>query len=162
YQAPPYVSPDTHQWVISNSTVVPTPDGQKHAIFHFEVTIESFRRAAAAQRTAHLLVVDRTTGRIVIDSAMPQRQGKPPGGPGTPALTSLVRTLGSGTVGSLGGRKAAVVSVRVDRGNANRWTVVAVAPHGIGYGLSVVGVAPLVLLLVALLLFAAVPVLLVV
>jgi len=162
YQAPPYVSPDTHQWVISNSTVVPTPDGRKHAIFHFEVSIESFRRAAATQRTAHLLVIDRRSGRIVIDSAMPQRQGKPLGRPGTPELMRLVRTLGSGAVGSVGGHDAAVESVRVTRGNANRWTVVAVAPQVVGYGLSVVGIAPLVLLLVALALLVAAPVVLVV
>src|SRR4051812_27244819 len=29
YQAKPYVSPDTDEWVISNSTLVPMPDGSK-------------------------------------------------------------------------------------------------------------------------------------
>src|SRR5436190_14295310 len=48
YQAAPYVSPDTHDWVISNSTPLPTADGSRPAIVHFEVTIESFRRQAAS------------------------------------------------------------------------------------------------------------------
>jgi methyl-accepting chemotaxis protein len=149
YQAAPYVSPDTHEWVISNSTVVPSPDGRKHAFFHFEVRIESFRRAAGASRTAHLFVVDRTSGRIVIDAAVPQAKGKPLGRPADSALTRLVRSSGSGEVGTAHGRLAAVQAIPVSRGNANRWSVVAVAPHAVGYGLSVVGVAPLVLLIVA-------------
>jgi hypothetical protein len=41
YQATPYISPDTKEWVISNSTLLPTPDGSKQAIVHFEITIES-------------------------------------------------------------------------------------------------------------------------
>jgi methyl-accepting chemotaxis protein len=150
YQAPPYVSPDTHEWVISNSTVVPSPDGQKHVFFHFEVSIESFRRVAAASRSAHLLVVDRTTGRIVIDAAVPQVKGKPLGRPADPALTHLAQSLASGAVGTAHGRPAAVQSIPVTEGNANRWSVVAVAPSAVGYGLSVIGVAPLVLLIVAL------------
>src|SRR5206468_4082707 len=46
YQSAPYVSPDTDEWVIGNSTTV----AGKHvppAIVHFEVTLESFRRTAA-------------------------------------------------------------------------------------------------------------------
>jgi len=39
YQARPYVSPDTKEWVISNSTPLDTPDGSKPAILHFEVTV---------------------------------------------------------------------------------------------------------------------------
>ena len=50
YQAKPYVSPDTDEWVISNSTLVPMPDGSKPGIVHFEVTLDSFRREAT--RTA--------------------------------------------------------------------------------------------------------------
>src|SRR5918998_3049987 len=46
HQARPYVSPDTDEWVISNSTLIPSADGVKRAIVHFEVTVESFRRAA--------------------------------------------------------------------------------------------------------------------
>jgi hypothetical protein len=44
YQARPSVSPDTTEWVISSSTLLPTLDRSKQAIVHFEITIESFRR----------------------------------------------------------------------------------------------------------------------
>jgi len=90
YQAPPYVSPDTGEWVISNSTVVPSPDGHSRAFFHFEVGIESFRRAAAESHTARLLVLAPGSGRIVIDAAVPQRKGKPLGRKASPSLTRLV------------------------------------------------------------------------
>src|SRR5205085_3655596 len=74
YQARPYISPDTHEWVVSNSTRVPGASGR--AIVHFEVTVESFRRAAAAQAGSdHVDVVDTRTGRVIIDSAAPQRLG---------------------------------------------------------------------------------------
>jgi hypothetical protein len=48
YQARPYVSPDTREWVISNSTLMPSADGSKQATVHFEVTIASFRKVAAS------------------------------------------------------------------------------------------------------------------
>jgi hypothetical protein len=44
YQATPYVSPDTGEWVISNSTRIPRL-ARGNAILHFEVTVESMRRA---------------------------------------------------------------------------------------------------------------------
>ena len=68
YQAPPYVSPDTGEWVISNSTVVPSPDGHSRAFFHFEVGIESFRRAAAESHTAHLLVRTLAESATALDN----------------------------------------------------------------------------------------------
>ena len=43
YQARPYVSPDTHEWVVANATPVATGTGSPRAIVHFEVTMESFR-----------------------------------------------------------------------------------------------------------------------
>src|ERR671931_1897913 len=41
YQARPYISPDTHDWVISNSTPVPMGNSSKPAIVHFEISVES-------------------------------------------------------------------------------------------------------------------------
>src|SRR5436189_1924979 len=44
YQAPPYVSPDTKQWVVSVATpITSSGGGGKRAIVHFEVTVDSFR-----------------------------------------------------------------------------------------------------------------------
>src|SRR5215212_9776445 len=76
YQARPYVSPDTNEWVISNSTLMPTADGSKPAIVHFEVTIESFRKVAASLTSRFdIVVVDARTGQIVVDSRQPQHIG---------------------------------------------------------------------------------------
>jgi hypothetical protein len=140
YQAPPYVSPDTGEWVISNSTVAPTPDGQKHAFFHFEVTIESFRRAAAASHSARLLVIDRRSGRIVIDAAEPQLKGKPLGHAATPDLRRLVDA--GAAKAALGGHRVAFVGVEAADGNANDWVVAAVARRTLGWGPGTVGWAP--------------------
>ena len=48
HQTRPYVSPDTKEWVVANATLIPQADGQKRAFVHFEVTVESFRRAMGA------------------------------------------------------------------------------------------------------------------
>ena len=45
HQTRPYVSPDTKEWVIANASLIPQADGRKRAFVHFEVTVESFRRA---------------------------------------------------------------------------------------------------------------------
>jgi diguanylate cyclase (GGDEF)-like protein len=65
YQARPYESPDTREWVISNSTLLPAADGSKRAIVHFEVTIESFRKVAASLGGQFdISVVDVGSGRV--------------------------------------------------------------------------------------------------
>lgn len=63
HQARPYVSPDTKEWVIANVTRAPGVR-RARAIVHFEVTMESFRRAAAVQtQRFRMTVVDRRTAR---------------------------------------------------------------------------------------------------
>ena len=78
YQAQPYVSPDTKEWVISNSTPLDTPDHSEPAILHFEVTVESFRAAARAGQF-DVDVVDARTGQVIFDSRYPQLPGTPLG-----------------------------------------------------------------------------------
>ncbi len=76
HQARPYVSPDTKEWVIANATPTPSIDGVKRSIVHFEVTIESFRRAAAAGDDDYeLRVVDASSGRVIVAGDHPQRIG---------------------------------------------------------------------------------------
>src|SRR3954452_4596479 len=75
HQTQPYVSPDTKEWVVANATLIPQADGRKRAFVHFEVTIESFRRAMGATQSAELRVVDANTGRVIIDAQRPQRVG---------------------------------------------------------------------------------------
>ena len=73
----PYVSPDTKNWVISNSSPLPHVHGRSPAFVHFEISIESFRRqAAAASDAARLQVVDTHSGQVIFDAADPQRAGE--------------------------------------------------------------------------------------
>src|SRR3954466_6403914 len=80
HQTQPYISPDTNEWVVANATRIPQPKGRKGAIVHFEVTVESFRRAMGRSERSELRVVDGRTGRVVIDAQHPQRVGSALGG----------------------------------------------------------------------------------
>ena len=128
HQARPYLSPDTREWVISNSTPVPLPGRAPRAIAHFEVTIESFRRAAAAvNKRAVTRIVDPQTRRVVLDSRFPQRPGTALGQPADPALLDAISKAavgGEGTLATVGGRRTAIRALPRSAGNANRWFVV--------------------------------------
>lgn len=124
YQAAPYLSPDMFEWVISNSTVVPMPGDSARAIVHFEVTIESLRRALAKERGHHLVVVDRGSGLIVVDSRRPQI-GKRPLGHTDRRFFPIARvTAGEGLV-THGGLRMSYLRVPHSGTNANDWVVVA-------------------------------------
>src|SRR4051812_24818695 len=137
YQARPYVSPDTKEWVISNSTPLDTADRAKPAILHFEVTIESFRAAAARTGQFDVSVVDRTTGEIVFDSRQRQAVDAPLGRPGDTRFTGLARMVTASGRLMIGDRPAAYQQLDRTPGNANDWIVVAVAPisTGVLYGI---------------------------
>ncbi|MDT5038605.1 MAG: hypothetical protein QOE03_3790 [Micromonosporaceae bacterium] len=129
YQAKPYVSPDTGEWVISNSTVVPATDGVKRAIVHFEVTLESFRREADTRSSGPVLVVDADTGAVIFDTTSPQRVGAPLGDPGDRRFSRLApRWTQAGQV-TIANRLGAYRRVGDTPGNANHWYAVALAPH---------------------------------
>jgi len=153
YQARPYVSPDTKDWVISNSTPLDTPDGSKPAILHFEVTVESFRAAAARAAQYPITVVDATDGRVIFDSRTPKRPGDPAGRPGDPRFSSLIGMGGQGRT-VVDGRPAAYQRLTAESGNANSWIVVAVSPDPVGVlfgvGSTSVGVVVAALLLLML------------
>src|SRR3954451_14206683 len=125
YQAKPYVSPDTDEWVISNSTLVPMPDGSKPGIVHFEVTLDSFRREAIARSDRTVLVVDADTGQVVIDSTRPQQIGAPLGDPTDNRFRAVVHGWGSTGQLNLDGRQAAYQRIAANPGNANHWFVVS-------------------------------------
>lgn len=43
YRSPvPYVSPDTHRWVVANATPLVLPNGEKVGVFHFEIPLAWF------------------------------------------------------------------------------------------------------------------------
>jgi diguanylate cyclase (GGDEF)-like protein len=129
YQAKPYVSPDTNEWVIANSTIVPSRDGVKHAMVHFEVTLDSFRREADARSSGPVLVVDADTGAIVFDTATPQRVGAPLGDPGDRRFASLPNRWKAAGQLQIGDRLGAYQRVTDTPGNANHWYTVALAAH---------------------------------
>ncbi|MEO6712877.1 MAG: HD domain-containing phosphohydrolase [Mycobacteriales bacterium] len=157
HQAAPYVSPDTNEWVVSNSTKLPATGNESKAIVHFEITVESFREAAATS-SLPILIVDSATGGVVVDSRYPQEIGSVDGKPAAPlgrpddrrfmGLRAKDTTAGRLTVGS---RPASYQRLPRTPGNANDWFVVAVMPIAVGplYGVGTwpIGIAVLALLL---------------
>ncbi len=150
HQTKPYVSPDTKEWVVANATLVPQPDRRKRAIVHFEVTIESFRRALGADPSAELRVVDAQTGRVVIDAQRPQRVGARLGVSDDRRFAGLAQSAGRSGATEVAGRRSAYRRIRSTAGNANDWLVVATAKAPTSSWISGIGPAPLAMLAVAL------------
>jgi diguanylate cyclase (GGDEF)-like protein len=142
HQTAPYVSPDTKEWVVANATLIPQPDGRKRAIVHFEVTVESFRRAMGSTRDSHLRVVDAQTGRVVIDARSPQPVGAPLGVPRDRRFAKVALAAGDAGVTEVAGRKVAYRRIHTNAGNANDWLVLASANAPIGGSITGMGPAP--------------------
>ena len=128
YQMRPYVSPDTHEWVISNSTVL-----KNHLGFvHFEITVESFRAQAALLTRAtdeRIAVVDGKTGHVIFASDRPQRIGAALGAPHDARFARIVRGGAvQGMTDVAGGMRGSYKRLDVTASNTNDWYVVAYAP----------------------------------
>jgi diguanylate cyclase (GGDEF)-like protein len=150
YQAAPYVSPDTGEWVISNSTLVPSSG--RRAIVHFEVTVESFRQQAARlSEDADVAVVDSMTGQVVLDSNLPQARGVPLGRGRDPGYLPVLQAHNRAGLTELDGATAAYQRLPSALGNANRWVVVAMPSDPLSV-IDSVGLAPFGMLLAALIL----------
>jgi diguanylate cyclase (GGDEF)-like protein len=160
HQTRPYVSPDTKEWVVANATLIPQADGHKRAFVHFEVTVESFRRAMGASKPSkasnayEIRVIDGRSGKVVIDSTRPQRVGAALGVPRDARFAQLATTRRSGGVTEVAGHRAAYRRIASSVGNANDWIVVASAKAPAGSFLSGLGPVPLAMLAVALLIIA--------
>jgi diguanylate cyclase (GGDEF)-like protein len=154
HQTRPYISPDTNQWVVANSTLIPHPKGDGDAIVHFEVTIESFRRAMGHSKRSELRVVDGRTGRVVIDAAHPQRVGAALGATADRRFVRLARTAGGSGVVEVVGRRSAYRRIKASRGNVNDWILVSTAKAPTGSVLAAMGLIPLAMLGVGLILIA--------
>jgi diguanylate cyclase (GGDEF)-like protein len=158
YQARPYESPDTKEWVISNSTLMPTSDGSGRAIVHFEVTIESFRKVAASLANRFdIVVVDARTSQVVLDSRRPQRIGAPLGNPDDHRYQPVTRGHAPNGSSTVADRPVAYQRLQRQPHNANDWYVIAAARTPVGplYGVSGWSIA-LVVVALALLVFAAI------
>ena len=132
YQVPPYISPDSHQWVIAAATPVPVR-GFERGILHFEVPIEALREVARQEAAGlHVSVVDARTGSVVFDTSRRQRIGAPLGRPGSPRVsTAGIAGRDRGMVEAYG-KRVAFQRVAHVTGSANKWYVVVDAtPPGV-------------------------------
>ena len=157
YQAAPYVSPDTHHWVISNSTWIRQPNGRP-LIVHFEVALASFQQyLTTSSASRHVAVVDRTTGRTVLkdDAGLPDTVGGEfPQFPGAAAL----RSGGSRpTTIEVKDQALAVGGIARTAGNANNWVIVegstgraSFVPPWVGGAATAAGICLIVLFLIIL------------
>jgi diguanylate cyclase (GGDEF)-like protein len=144
FQAKPYVSPDTHEWVISNSTPVPGTGYPAAAIVHFEITLASFQRTAATiAKQDEVMIVDAKTGKVIVDSRVSARGAAPLGRRGDRRFVKLVaQARPTGTM-TIGGHRGAFRRLRQTSHNANDWYVVAIDPRRAGTLLEGAGWAPL-------------------
>ncbi len=158
YQARPYLSPDTSEWVISNSAPIPTRFGEPPAIIHFEVTIESFRRQAAdTSDRFDIAVIEATSGQVIADSRYPQRAGDDAalGRPADRRFSRFFSAAGQASshgTATVGGLPSAFRALDARRHNANRWIVVATARGSGSSWVGELGLAETAMILLALLL----------
>ena len=148
HQAAPYVSPDTHEWVVSNSTVLPVAGTP--AILHFEVALDSFRTALSNAGKDQTVVVDATTGDIVLDAHHRLVAGGPLGDPDDRPYPELAHVGQDRGLVSVGRERLAFQRVATTPGNANDWLVVAKVPIGDATLLSSIGWGPGLVLLAGL------------
>jgi diguanylate cyclase (GGDEF)-like protein len=156
FQSEPYVSPDTHDWVVGNATPIPLgPQRRSVAIVHYELSVESFRAQLRSDDGDYgLHLVDARTGRVVVDGSRPQKIGAPLGVPSDRRFAGLARRSGARGVTMLDGHLAAYRHLAAGEGNANDWILVAVASDRAAGLFGDLGVASLALLAVALVLMA--------
>ncbi|MCW2571680.1 MAG: Diguanylate cyclase protein [Frankiales bacterium] len=155
YQAPPYVSPDTDRWVMSNSTWLRRPDGSK-VIVHFELTLASFQQYfAAASDDSHAALVDAETGQLLLTT-----DARPATGHAALRTTSWSRQLaadrGATTGVRVGGHATTVERVDRSAGGAGDWFVLrwssqraAFLPPWVGAAGAVLGLLLVALALVS-------------
>ncbi|HKN93853.1 MAG TPA: methyl-accepting chemotaxis protein [Thermoleophilaceae bacterium] len=129
YQAKPYVSPDTNDWVVSNSTPLASPRGA--ALVHFEVSVDGFRQEAARNRSVDIMAVDARTGYVVFNSRLPQKPGGKLGQPKDHRFVALVRQGKASGTTTVGGKLAAFTHLPRTPHNANDWYIIAMQRAGV-------------------------------
>jgi methyl-accepting chemotaxis protein len=70
WQNPPYLSVDSHRWVISNSTPIMV-NGRKAALLHFEANLDAVRTriAEGLDRSLRARVIDTRTHTVIADTS---------------------------------------------------------------------------------------------
>ncbi len=125
YLSSPYQSPDTGDWVLSQSTPIADATGEVRGLVHFELTIESLR----TQVTGHpghseVIVVNADSGRVVMDSALPQAAGAPLGRQADHRFDALVAAGRAQGVMSLGRERIAFRRLSTGPNEGNAWYIV--------------------------------------
>ena len=138
----PYVSPDTHTWVLASSTWVPGPTGRR-VVLQLELALAGFQGQLDAAADAQVAVVDDAAGRVVLRGGTAQPATSRPAGPAGSSGLGVARpaTLSDATwdpettpqqawsafPAADWGDRPPVSSRSVDRGvgNENHWSVVA-------------------------------------
>ncbi|HEY0000622.1 MAG TPA: EAL domain-containing protein, partial [Actinoplanes sp.] len=144
YQAKMYKSPDTHNEVISNSTVITA--GGHTGIVHYEIALDTFRMTDSGNGVA-ASIVDADTGHTILDS---RTQGIAGATTDQSWATMIQRGLAA-EVTTVQDRRVAYRRLPVTDGNANNWYVAVSAPQfGLGWTRGL-GVKSLALLAAALL-----------
>jgi diguanylate cyclase (GGDEF)-like protein len=144
YQAAPYLSPDAHRWVISNSTMLPFAG--EPALLHFEVTLDSFRETLQQVSNGQAFLVDAKTGTIMLDV---QQAATVDGGlvvPGKSPYGQLANTAKTSGVLTIDGQRTAFHRVAAAAGNENDWLVIASMPAGEAAWFDGVGLTPIMML----------------
>ncbi len=127
YQAAAYISPDTNELVISNSTALPgLPDGQK-AIVHFEVSMTTFADISS-DPSITFLIVDATTGTTLADSSRSATTDAAAPADENRDFAELVRSGRAGGVATVGNLRVAFEHRESTPSNANDWYIIAAAP----------------------------------
>ncbi len=154
YLSQPYISPNTREWVVAHATKVDLGTGPAPAVVYFELTLESLRLALYDAESAHRLrIVDVTSGRVVIDSTVPQQPGMAPNRIADRNL-AWVRSHDDSAVVTAKGLVHVVQLVPVTPNNANDWAIVVSTPATDGAWASPWSIGPLACLVAGLLLLA--------
>ena len=115
YRSPtPYISPDTHEWVVAHATPLVLPDGTKAGILHFEIPLTWFAAKvnSGGLRGGYSFLMDRD-GKLLVhptfglaldasvaDSPTAADEDIPTAvAVGSPSFQALVRQMRGGQVG---------------------------------------------------------------
>ena len=152
YIARPYVSPDTHRWVLGAAAPIRTLDRTKPAIVHFELTLASLRTALPETTGAELYIVDRRTGRVIIEQDHDAAGTASLGSEADHRFAAVTKARSGAGLLTIDGSRAAFGRIPTTTGNANDWLVAAVVRGNTAGALVGVPLSAYLLVAIALLL----------